>query len=70
MVGWEGTGDEPTQADARLCVVITGKEGNHRFRWYTCRNVRVRGVAIVASQTCLQGRVGDAYIQVVNLQGC
>ena len=33
-------------------------------------NVKVGGVATVASQTCLQGRVGVASVQVVNLQGC
>lgn len=40
-VGWEGRGDEPTHADVRLEEVITGKERNHRSRWY--RNVRVGG---------------------------
>ena len=33
VVGWEGRGNEPTQADARLGEVITGKEQNDRFRW-------------------------------------
>ena len=32
MVGLEGRGHEPTQADARLEEVIAGKEQNHRFR--------------------------------------
>ena len=33
VVGWEGRGNEPTQADTRLGEVITGKEQNHGFRW-------------------------------------
>ena len=44
VVGWEGRGNEPTQADARLREVITGKEQNYRFRWLTYRNVRIGGV--------------------------
>ena len=43
MVCWEGWGNEPAQANARLGEVITGKEQNHRFRWQTYRNVRVGG---------------------------
>ena len=31
VLGWEGGGNEPTQADARH--FITGKEQNDRFRW-------------------------------------
>ena len=33
VVGWEGRGNKPTQADARLGEVTTGKEQSHRFRW-------------------------------------
>ena len=33
VLGWEGRGNEPTQADARLGEVITGNEQTHRFRW-------------------------------------
>ena len=58
VLGREGQGNEPTQADARL--VITGKEQNHRVRWRTCRNDRTGGVAMVVSQTCLPRWVGVA----------
>ena len=61
-VGWEGRGNEPIQDDARLEAVITGKEQNRRFRWSNYKNVRVGGVATVASQTCLKGRVGVAQV--------
>ena len=60
MAGLKGRGNQPTQADARLAEVITGKEQNQRFGWSIYRNVRVGGVAIVASQTGLQERVGGA----------
>ena len=60
VLGWEGRGNEPTQADARPGTVMTGKKLNLRFRWITYRNVRVGGVATVASQRCIPGRVGVA----------
>ena len=31
VVGWEGRGNKPSQADARLGEVITGKEQSHWF---------------------------------------
>ena len=32
MVGWEGTGNEPTQADSRLREFIPGKKNKKNYR--------------------------------------
>ena len=58
MVGWEGRGNEPTQADARVVITernkATGSDGK------PIEMLGREGGSMVLSQTRLRGRIGGS----------